>query len=97
MFAFKGLAIKADAHTEEATRIYDNIDELFIYTTPELVLPTFRVENGYGGHLDIPIIPGLWAEDISEDAFISLSVSVLYTLLGQPLLLDTLSMIMSLP
>lgn len=95
LFAFKGLAIKADAHTEEATRIYDNIDELFIYTTPELVLPTFRVENGYGGHLDIPIIPGLWAEDISEDAFISLSVSVLYTLFGQPLLLDTLSMIMS--
>ncbi|EFO62041.1 Hypothetical protein GLP15_3646 [Giardia lamblia P15] len=92
---FKGLAIKDDTYTEEIARSYDNIDELFIYATPELVLPTFRVENGYGGHLDIPIIPGLWAEDVSEDTFISLSASALYTLLGQPLILDTLSIIMS--
>lgn len=92
---FKNIMINDGMSTEEIIKNYGNIDELFVYTTPELVFPTLRINNGYGGHLDIPIIPGLWADDISEESFVSLSASILYTAFGQPLFLDTLSLIMS--
>lgn len=92
---FKNIVTSSDTRTEEISRDYANIDELFIYTTPELAFPAFQISNGYGGHFDIPIIPCFWSDDTSEDVFLSLSASILYTLLGQPMLLDTFSIIMS--
>lgn len=92
---FKNIMINDTECVEETIKNYGTIDELFVYTTPELVFPTLTINNGYGGHLDIPILFGLFAEDISEDSFISLSASILYTVLGQSSFLDTVSLIMS--